>query len=208
MNKVLESSATAWLSCGTHCLKDYVAHFYLLFCSFVAYPIAGWRLCDQRRLRRCWPAENRKWRHLHAHFFQLVTQTTCDVLVCFHFILSSAHPHHIFSYLGYRFVKYLAPLHSCVLWWHSLFPSNHLCPVAFLFNWIGFFLSFCLTTSAAGRYGAISGFGLSLIKWILIVRVWGYTREKRHYAAHIQTLKMWFYICTNNSKTPNTTLAF
>jgi len=47
-----------------------------------------------------------------------------------------------------------------------LFPS-----VAFLFNWIGFFLSFCLTTSAAGRYGAISGFGLSLIKWVLIVRV-------------------------------------
>ena len=43
--------------------------------------------------------------------------------------------------------------------------------VAFLFNWIGFFLSFCLTTSAAGRYGAISGFGLSLIKWVLIVRV-------------------------------------
>ncbi|MED6293795.1 NEDD4 -interacting protein 1-like [Characodon lateralis] len=45
-----------------------------------------------------------------------------------------------------------------------------LSPVAFLFNWIGFFLSFCLTTSAAGRYGAISGFGLSLIKWVLIVR--------------------------------------
>ncbi|XP_043077679.1 NEDD4 family-interacting protein 1-like isoform X1 [Puntigrus tetrazona] len=44
------------------------------------------------------------------------------------------------------------------------------CFMAFLFNWIGFFLSFCLTTSAAGRYGAISGFGLSLIKWILIVR--------------------------------------
>ncbi|XP_062867236.1 NEDD4 family-interacting protein 1-like [Trichomycterus rosablanca] len=42
--------------------------------------------------------------------------------------------------------------------------------MAFLFNWIGFFLSFCLTTSAAGRYGAISGFGLSIVKWILIVR--------------------------------------
>ncbi|XP_023647342.1 NEDD4 family-interacting protein 1-like [Paramormyrops kingsleyae] len=42
--------------------------------------------------------------------------------------------------------------------------------MAFLFNWVGFFLSFCLTTSAAGRYGAVSGFGLSLIKWILIVR--------------------------------------
>lgn len=52
-------------------------------------------------------------------------------------------------------------------------PVGHLfsSSVAFLFNWIGFFLSFCLTTSAAGRYGAISGFGLSLIKWILIVRV-------------------------------------
>lgn len=51
-------------------------------------------------------------------------------------------------------------------------PSlSPLLPVAFLFNWIGFFLSFCLTTSAAGRYGAISGFGLSLIKWVLIVRV-------------------------------------
>ncbi|KAL3970795.1 HtrA serine peptidase 2 [Sarotherodon galilaeus] len=46
--------------------------------------------------------------------------------------------------------------------------------MAFLFNWIGFFLSFCLTTSAAGRYGAISGFGLSLVKWILIVRFSAY----------------------------------
>lgn len=53
--------------------------------------------------------------------------------------------------------------------WHLFIPSAF--SVAFLFNWIGFFLSFCLTTSAAGRYGAISGFGLSLIKWILIVRV-------------------------------------
>lgn len=48
-------------------------------------------------------------------------------------------------------------------------------PVAFLFNWIGFCLSFCLTNTIAGRYGAICGFGLSLIKWILIVRVcWSY----------------------------------
>ncbi|KAG5833713.1 hypothetical protein ANANG_G00278780 [Anguilla anguilla] len=43
--------------------------------------------------------------------------------------------------------------------------------MAFLFNWIGFCLSFCLLTNTiAGRYGAICGFGLSLIKWILIVR--------------------------------------
>lgn len=52
-----------------------------------------------------------------------------------------------------------------------LILTMFLSPVAFLFNWIGFLLSFCLTTSAAGRYGAISGFGLSLIKWVLIVRV-------------------------------------
>jgi hypothetical protein len=57
-------------------------------------------------------------------------------------------------------------MHRSVFKAPSLYSS-----VAFLFNWIGFFLSFCLTTSAAGRYGAISGFGLSLIKWILIVRV-------------------------------------
>ncbi|XP_041054573.1 NEDD4 family-interacting protein 1-like isoform X1 [Carcharodon carcharias] len=43
--------------------------------------------------------------------------------------------------------------------------------IAFIFNWIGFFLSFCSTNTIAGRYGAISGFGLSLIKWILIVRL-------------------------------------
>lgn len=49
--------------------------------------------------------------------------------------------------------------------------SNVPPPVAFLFNWIGFCLSFCLTNTIAGRYGAICGFGLSLIKWILIVRV-------------------------------------
>lgn len=38
------------------------------------------------------------------------------------------------------------------------------------FNWIGFFYVFCLTTSAAGRYETILGFGLSQIKWILIVK--------------------------------------
>uniref|UniRef100_H3CU64 Nedd4 family interacting protein 1 n=1 Tax=Tetraodon nigroviridis TaxID=99883 RepID=H3CU64_TETNG len=42
--------------------------------------------------------------------------------------------------------------------------------VAFLFNWIGFFLSFFLTSCPPSRNGAISGFGLSLIKWVLIVR--------------------------------------
>ncbi|XP_020853592.1 NEDD4 family-interacting protein 2-like [Phascolarctos cinereus] len=42
--------------------------------------------------------------------------------------------------------------------------------MAFIFNWVGFCLSFCTTSSIAGRYGALCGFGLSLTKWILIVR--------------------------------------
>ncbi|XP_043824829.1 NEDD4 family-interacting protein 2-like [Dromiciops gliroides] len=42
--------------------------------------------------------------------------------------------------------------------------------MAFLFNWVGFCLSFCTNDSIAGRYGALCGFGLSLTKWILIVR--------------------------------------
>lgn len=63
---------------------------------------------------------------------------------------------------------------SFLFLWCIALKHRLLFPVAFLFNWIGFFLSFCLTTSAAGRYGAISGFGLSLIKWVLIVRVYTY----------------------------------
>ncbi|MEQ2188205.1 hypothetical protein GOODEAATRI_012648, partial [Goodea atripinnis] len=48
-----------------------------------------------------------------------------------------------------------------------MFDTSHVFipPVAFLFNWIGFCLSFCLTNTIAGRYGAICGFGLSLIKF-------------------------------------------
>lgn len=57
---------------------------------------------------------------------------------------------------------------SCLVW--RIMELARLL-VAFLFNWIGFCLSFCLTNTIAGRYGAICGFGLSLIKWILIVRV-------------------------------------
>uniref|UniRef100_A0A673Y1K8 Nedd4 family interacting protein 1 n=1 Tax=Salmo trutta TaxID=8032 RepID=A0A673Y1K8_SALTR len=65
--------------------------------------------------------------------------------------------------------------------------------MAFLFNWIGFFLSFCLTTSAAGRYGAISGFGLSLIKWVLIVRV------KSTHISPLCSLQHWSWSTTGSS---------
>lgn len=41
---------------------------------------------------------------------------------------------------------------------------------AFLFNWIGFLMITCFCNTVAARYGALSGFGLSLAKWTLIVK--------------------------------------
>ncbi|XP_046853453.1 NEDD4 family-interacting protein 1-like isoform X2 [Xenia sp. Carnegie-2017] len=42
--------------------------------------------------------------------------------------------------------------------------------VSFIFNWIGFIFAYCVTDTIAGRYGALSGFGLSLIKWVFILK--------------------------------------
>jgi len=42
--------------------------------------------------------------------------------------------------------------------------------IAFLFNWIGLLVSVCVTHTVAGRFGAISGFGLSMVKWVAIVK--------------------------------------
>ncbi|ERL85109.1 NEDD4 family-interacting protein 1-like [Dendroctonus ponderosae] len=47
--------------------------------------------------------------------------------------------------------------------------------VAFVFNWIGFLLLMCFCHTIASRYGALSGFGLSLAKWTFIV----------HYSANL-----------------------
>jgi hypothetical protein len=55
----------------------------------------------------------------------------------------------------------------------SVFQTNNfsvLFIVAFLFNWIGFLLLMCFCHTIAARYGALSGFGLSLAKWTLIVK--------------------------------------
>ncbi|XP_011672827.1 NEDD4 family-interacting protein 1 isoform X2 [Strongylocentrotus purpuratus] len=40
--------------------------------------------------------------------------------------------------------------------------------IAFIFNWIGFIFAYCLSMSMAGRYGALSGFGASMVKWSII----------------------------------------
>jgi len=42
--------------------------------------------------------------------------------------------------------------------------------IAFLFNWIGLLVSVCMTHTIAGRFGAISGFGLSMVKWVAIAK--------------------------------------
>ncbi|XP_069130787.1 NEDD4 family-interacting protein 2-like [Argopecten irradians] len=42
--------------------------------------------------------------------------------------------------------------------------------VAFFFNWIGFLFSICVFTTIAGRCGALSGLGLSIVKWVAIVK--------------------------------------
>lgn len=49
--------------------------------------------------------------------------------------------------------------------------------VAFVFNWLGFFAAYCMTKTVAGRYGAISGFGLSVVKWVLILKVGIYLKS-------------------------------
>ncbi|KAK3099777.1 hypothetical protein FSP39_009501 [Pinctada imbricata] len=47
--------------------------------------------------------------------------------------------------------------------------------MAFFFNWIGFLFSVCMFNTIAGRCGALSGLGLSIVKWIIIVKhnSWG-----------------------------------
>ena len=42
--------------------------------------------------------------------------------------------------------------------------------MAFLFNWLGFLAVMCLIPTIAARFGAMSGFGLSVVKWISVVR--------------------------------------
>jgi len=49
--------------------------------------------------------------------------------------------------------------------------------LALIFNWIGFLVSYCFTRSLASYYGAISGFGISLVKWAFIAQHSNWSRE-------------------------------
>lgn len=42
--------------------------------------------------------------------------------------------------------------------------------ISFLFNWLGFLISLCITNTVAGRCGALSGLGLSMVKWVVIMK--------------------------------------
>ena len=43
--------------------------------------------------------------------------------------------------------------------------------VSFIFNWVGFLIAYCFTNTLSSQYGAITGFGLSLVKWAFIMKV-------------------------------------
>ena len=43
--------------------------------------------------------------------------------------------------------------------------------MSFILNWIGFLVGFCLGSTLAAQNGALCGFGLSLIKWALVIQV-------------------------------------
>lgn len=63
--------------------------------------------------------------------------------------------------------------------------------IAFFFNWIGFFASVCLLPNAAGKYGALSGFGLSMAKWVTIVRYQEWMNNMNDFQ---QKLFFWLFI--------------
>ncbi|CAF0730103.1 unnamed protein product [Didymodactylos carnosus] len=42
--------------------------------------------------------------------------------------------------------------------------------VSFFFNWVGFLAVVCLIPTISARFGAMSGFGLSMAKWITVMR--------------------------------------
>lgn len=42
--------------------------------------------------------------------------------------------------------------------------------VSFFLNWIGYLLCFCMSTSIAGRSGALSGFGLAIVKVTFLLK--------------------------------------
>lgn len=57
---------------------------------------------------------------------------------------------------------------------------------AFLFNWVGLIAAFCLMRSVAGRFGALTGFGLSLVKWVAIAK-------HHHWSLGVSDESLWIW---------------
>lgn len=57
---------------------------------------------------------------------------------------------------------------------------------SFFFNWIGFFVGYCILMNLAGRYGAMTGLGLSFLNALFFMKV----REIKH----LIILNLSFYI--------------
>jgi hypothetical protein len=51
--------------------------------------------------------------------------------------------------------------------------------VAFLFNCIGLFAILCVSQTVAARFGAVSGFGLSIVKYVAFMKVCTYYQTQR-----------------------------
>nr|CAB3263100.1 uncharacterized protein LOC101242705 [Phallusia mammillata] len=62
--------------------------------------------------------------------------------------------------------------------------------MAFFFNWLGFFIGYCILLSLAGRYGAISGFGLSIINWLMYLK---YSHVHNEYFNDEKLFMWWFF---------------
>lgn len=57
---------------------------------------------------------------------------------------------------------------------------------SFLFNWLGLLVSMCLSQTIAARLGAVAGFGLSIVKWVAIVK-------HNHWAGGWSEGNSWFW---------------
>lgn len=63
--------------------------------------------------------------------------------------------------------------------------------ISFFFNWVGFFASVCLLPNAAGKYGALSGLGLSIAKWVTMIKYQTWMTQMNDLQ---QKLFFWFFI--------------
>jgi len=53
--------------------------------------------------------------------------------------------------------------------------------LVFMFDWIGLLINICLVPNIAARYGALSGMGLSFIKWLTIMKYTEFSVENIQY---------------------------